>query len=182
MGYVFQNASGYWRFNPPAAIREGDTIPAGDPLRDSDGRDGVLIGLDTEGFGIAKMPTEPITTHPDRVNFATLNFPGFLRNPGSGGDIIPPTPIWAPFLTLNPTTGTLYDEEGNPWVDQTYFHGRPIFADSEIDVTIESPRASAHPHPRPRATRSRRSRSPTRCTCSSVAAATSGCWSPMTAW
>ena len=143
IGYLFHNVSGHWRFNPPAGIREGDGIAAGDPLREIDGSDGVKIGFDTEGFGVAKMPDSTITTHPDQINFANLNFPGFLRNPSEGGDIIPPTPVWSPFLQLNPTTGSLYDIDGNPWVDQTYFHGRPVFANSSITAIIEAPRASA---------------------------------------
>ena len=142
-GYVFQEVSGYWRFNPPAPIREGEGLPAGDPLRDSDGQDGVLIGLDTEGFGAAKMPEGSITTHPNQQNFAELEFPGFLRNPSNGGDIIPPTPKWSPFLVLNPETGTLKSPDGRWWVDQTYFHGRPVYPGESIEASVEAPRASA---------------------------------------
>jgi len=141
LGYVFQNVSGYWRFNPPEAIRAGDRIPAGQPLRDVDGVDGVRIGLDTEAFGVANMPEGPITTHPDQERFPEVSFPGFLRNPG-GGDIIPPTPVWAPFLTLNPETGTLFDPEGRYWVDATYFHGRPVDAGASILANVEAPRAA----------------------------------------
>lgn len=141
-GYVFQNVSGYWRFNPPEAIREGDTIPAGDPLRELDSdEDGVLMSFDAEAFGVAKMPTEPITTHPNQEMFPELNFPGFLRNPSEGGDLIPPTPVWAPFLTLNPETGTLRAPDGRYWVDYTYFHGRPVDPNSSIVANIEAPRA-----------------------------------------
>ena len=141
-GYMFQGAADYWRFNPPEPIRAGDTIPAGDPLRDVDGRDGVMIGTDTEGFGVAKMPDGVITTHPNQGKFAELKFPGFLRNPGPGGDIIPPTPIWAPFLTLNPETGTLEAPDGRYWTDYTYFHGRPIDPNGSIVALVESPRAA----------------------------------------
>ena len=143
LGYLFRNVSGYWRFNPPAGIREGDTLPAGDPLRDGAGEDGVRIGLDTAGFGTAKMPTAPITTHPNRERFAEINFPGFLRNPSDGGDIIPPTPVWAPFLTLNPETGTLKAPDGSYWVDQTYFHGAPVAPGTSLVAEVEAPRASA---------------------------------------
>ncbi len=142
-GYLFRKVSGYWRFNPPAAIRAGATLPAGDPLRDGAGDDGVRIGLNTAGFGIAKMPDGPITTHPNRAQFAEVRFPGFLRNPGAGGDIIPPTPVWAPFLTLNPETGTLKSPDGSWWVDQTYFHGQPIQPGQSLVAEIEAPRASA---------------------------------------
>lgn len=143
LGYLYRNVSGYWRFNPPAAIRVGNTLPAGDPLRDGAGSDGVRIGLDTPGFGIARMPEGPITTHPNRAQFAEVRFPGFLRNPGAGGDIIPPTPVWAPFLTLNPETGTLQAPDGSWWVDQTYFHGMPVPPGGSIIAEIEAPRASA---------------------------------------
>ncbi len=142
-GYLFRNVSGYWRFNPPAGIREGDLIEAGDPLRDEDGEDGVKISFDAEAFGVAKMPEEPITTHPDQENFAELNFPGFLRNPTDKGDIIPPTPIWSPFLALNPITGDLKTPDGRWWVDDTYLHGSPVAPLSSITPIIEAPRAAA---------------------------------------
>jgi len=143
-GYVFESASDYWRFNPPEPIRAGDLIEAGDPLRELDGSDGVLIGTDTEGFGVAHMPDEPITTHPDQENFGELNFPGFLRNPTSeGGDIIPPTPVWAPFLALNPVTGTLFTPDGEYWTNETYLHGRPVMPGESIVALVEGPRAAA---------------------------------------
>lgn len=141
-GYIFQGASSQWRFNPPEAIREGKGLPAGDPLADSDGADGVLIGTDTEGFGVAKMPIDAILTHPDQASFAELSHPGFLRNPGAGGDIIPPTPAWAPFLVQNPVTGTLKSPDGTWWVDETYFHGRPVYPGQSITANVEAPRAS----------------------------------------
>ena len=140
-GYLFRNVSGYWRFNPPPPIRAGATLPAGDPLRDGAGADGVRMGLDTQGYGIAKMPEGPITTHPNQAQFPEVRFPGFLRNPGSGGDIIPPTPVWAPFLALNPETGTLKAPDGSWWVDQTYLHGTPIAPGQSIVAEIEAPRA-----------------------------------------
>jgi len=144
LGYLFKGASDYWRFNPPAGIRQGDGLPAGDPLRDADGQDGVKIGVDTEAFGVGKMPAGEITTHPDQGKFPTLQFPGFLRNPlSNGGDIIPPTPKWGPFLVLNPETGTLKGPDGNWWVDQTYFHGRPVLPGESIVANVEAPRAGA---------------------------------------
>ena len=87
------------------------------------------------------MPDEPITTHPNQEKFAELKFPGFLRNPTEGGDIIPPTPVWAPFLTINPKTGTLQAPDGSYWTDSTFFHGRPIAPNSAIIASIEAPRA-----------------------------------------
>ncbi len=142
-GYIFKRVSGYWRFNPPAKIREGANIPAGDPLRDADGEDGVLISFDAEAFGVAKMPKGAIITHPYSDTFPELRFPGFLRNPNGGGDIIPPTRIWAPFLTMNPETGTLKAPDGRYWVDYTYFHGRPVDGNSSITANVEAPRAGA---------------------------------------
>ena len=89
------------------------------------------------------MPAGSITTHPDQEKFAELEFPGFLRNPSNGGDIIPPTPKWNPFLVLNPETGTLKTPDGRWWVDQTYFHGRPVYPGESIEANVEAPRASA---------------------------------------
>jgi hypothetical protein len=143
-GYVFQGASEYWRFNPPEPIRAGELIEAGEPLREMDGSDGVMIGTDTEGFGVAHMPTGPITTHPDQEHFAEVTFPGFLRNPSiEGGDIIPPTPVWSPFLALNPDTGTIFAPDGSYWTNETYLHGRPVFPGDSITAIVEGPRASA---------------------------------------
>lgn len=148
-GYLYRNVSGYFRFNPPDAIRAGagalaELIPAGQPLRDDDGQDGVKIGQDTEGYGIAKMPSEPILTHPNQARFSELNFPGFLRNPHpEGGDIIPATPIWGPFLFFHPETGALKGPDGQWWVDQTYVHGRPVSPNASIVVNIEPARSSA---------------------------------------
>ncbi len=143
-GYVFKNVSGHWRFSPPPPIRagEGDHLPeAGDPLRDADGIDGVLMGLDTEAFGIAKMPEDPPYNHPNEA-LRDVAFPGFLQNPGSGGDIIPPTPRWIPFLAVHPQTGKLTAPDGSWWVNQTYLHGRPVPPSSAIEAHIEAPRAS----------------------------------------
>lgn len=149
LGYVFKNVSGHWRFSPPAPIRAGegrlvDLLPPGTPLSETDGSEGVMMGLDTEAFGVAKMPMEPITVHPDQENFANQNFPGFLRNPNpDGGDLIPPTPPWKPYLWLHPETGTLKAPDGSWWVDQTYMHGRPVPPNSSIVANVESPRAGA---------------------------------------
>ena len=142
-GYVFRNVTGYWRFNPPAVIREGPTIMAGNPLRDEDGKHGVLISHDAEAFGVAKMPLASISTHPNQEAFPKINHPGFLKNPGEGGDIIPPTPVWMPFLSHHPETGTLWDPDGKYWVDQTYLHGRPVPANGSIVANVEAPRAGA---------------------------------------
>ena len=143
-GYIYQGASDYWRFNPPEPIRAGDLVEAGDPLREMDGTDGVLIGTDTEGFGVAHMPEGPITTHPNQETFPEVTFPGFLRNPTEeGGDIIPPTPVWLPFLALHPVTGTLFAPDGTFWVNDTYLHGRPIMPGTSIVAFVEGPRAAA---------------------------------------
>ncbi len=144
-GYVFKNTTGYFRFDPPEPIRAGEIgdfkIEAGEPLKEADGSDGVLISFDAEAFGTAKMPSDVITTHPDQENRPELTYPGFLKNPSSGGDIIPPTPVWMPFLAMHPETGTLKDPDGNWWVDQTYLHGRPVFGKGSIVANIEAPRA-----------------------------------------
>ena len=92
---------------------------------------------------MARMHESSIATHPNQQEFAGLEFPGFLRNPSSGGDIIPPTPKWSPFLVLNSETGTLKAPDGRWWVDQTYFHGRPVYPGESIEANVEAPRASA---------------------------------------
>jgi len=128
-------------------------------------KQGLTIGRRTEGFGFAKMcdhnkhvtnfcPTDLSMFHPLNIkNFNTdknvndaLYFPTFLINPDkNGGDIIPPTPAWEPFLYLSPKNGTIYidpeDKQKGFWVDLTYAHGKPVAAMDNIEVNIEMPRA-----------------------------------------
>ncbi len=130
---------------------------------------GLVIGQTTEGFGVANMcPDAPPGFCPDDLSAynwrgkknwpapndpsvpkTELRFPPFLRNPNQveGGDIIPPTWPWKPFLWLNPKNGTIYmdpeDKSKGYWADQTYSHGAPIFAGEDIILSIEMPRSAA---------------------------------------
>ncbi len=172
LGYQYSASrrNGDFRFNPPGFIITdvGEEPPF--PLREEDGTDGLLIGQLTEGYGLAKMcdadeyplgefcardlaPYNPNgvynqDTDGDGVN-DQLWFPPFLRNPNAteGGDIIPPTPAWKPFLWLNPNNGTLYIDPADPsqgyWADLTYAHGAPLYAGQSLNATIEAPRGSA---------------------------------------
>ncbi|MGR3178111.1 MAG: hypothetical protein ACUZ8E_08655 [Candidatus Anammoxibacter sp.] len=129
--------------------------------------EGLIIGQKTEGFGVAKMcdhinhagmfcENDLSRLHPlnirnvdtdlDGIN-DKLYFPTFLINPNkNGGDIIPPTTAWEPFLYLSPENGTIYidpdDVKKGYWTDLTYAHGRPVYAMDNIEVNIEMPRAS----------------------------------------
>lgn len=161
---------GDFRFSPPPFIIESIEQPSEFPLKDEDGLPGLVLGQTTEGTGIAKMcgqdPLGAFCTrdfsayNPNGVfNFPApanpaipkteLRFPPFLRNPNAsaGGDIIPPTPAWKPFLWLSPENGTLLidvdDESKGYWADLTYAHGAPVFALDSITATVEAPRASA---------------------------------------
>lgn len=161
-----------WRFNPPKTVigTTGDpTTPSSQKLAEADGTEGLIVGTETEGWGRAKMCShddhppdefceEDVSDiHPKGVvNVDTdgdgekdaLWFPPFLRTPAEkGGDIIPPNPAWQPFLSLNPDNGTLFIDPADPskgyWADETYVHGRPVFATDDITTTVEMPRASA---------------------------------------
>jgi hypothetical protein len=170
-GYQFSssNRGGDFRFNPPQFIIGTHATPSAFRFKEIDGSEGLLIGQHTEGYGIAKMcsadefplgefcsrdigPFNPngvynVDTDGDGVN-DQLWFPPFLRNPDpdAGGDAIPPTPAWKPFLWINPNNGTLYidpdDHSKGYWADLTYAHGRPIAPGTMLDATIEAPRAS----------------------------------------
>lgn len=168
--YSAQARGGDFRFNPPPFIIESVEHPSPDRLRDADGQPGLVIGQLTEGYGMAKMCSADefpipgfcardvsafnpsgarnIDTDGDGVN-DVLWFPPFLRNPNpaAGGDIIPPTPAWKPFLWINPNNGTLFldpdDPEAGFWADLTYSHGTPVPAGGSLDATVEAPRAAA---------------------------------------
>ncbi len=171
-GYQFSaaNRDGDFRFNPPPFVIGTHDAPTPFRLKETDGTDGLLVGQHTEGFGVAKMcshadhplggfcETDISAFNPNGVyNVDTdgdgendvLWFPPFLRNPDpdAGGDAIPPTPAWKPFLWINPNNGTLLNDPGDPsqgyWADQTYSHGRPIAAGGMLVANIEAPRASA---------------------------------------
>lgn len=160
---------GDFRFNPPPAIIGSAEEPAPNPLRESDGTPGIVLGQLTEGYGFAKVCSnaqfapgsfceEDISRfNPDNVKNVDTNgdgvpdvlwFPPFLRNPNAnGGDIIPPTPAWKPFLFLNPHNGSLFINPKNPslgyWADLTYAHGAPIKAGASLNANIEAARGSA---------------------------------------
>ena len=169
-GYQYSEAArkGDFIFNPPPFIIQSEEDPSPQRLREEDGTEGLVIGQLTEGYGLARMcshETHPIgefceqdvsafnphgilnrDTDGDGVNDA-LWFPPFLRNPNpKGGDIIPPTPAWKPFLWINPSNGTLFIDPDNPsngyWADLTYAHGAPIPEGASLDAQIESARAS----------------------------------------
>lgn len=159
---------GDFRFSPPPFIVSDDPPPF--PLRDADGEPGLVLGQFTEGMGIAQMcPDDPpgfctadfgpfnpngVLNWPGpgdpTVPKTELRFPPFLRNPAQGqfgaGDIIPPTGAWEHFLFFNPHTGSLYIDENDKskgyWVDLTFQHGRPVFANGSIVASVELPRAS----------------------------------------
>lgn len=157
-GYRFTTTSGdnTWRFDPPEKIIGTADDPAAETLREADDTDGLLVGRQTEQFGVAQMPAGDLSHyHPrgltnmdvDGDGDEELVFPTFLRNPAdSGGDIIPPTPLWKPFWFLSPENGTLFkngtDRSGGYWIDETYAQGRPVDANGDITATIEGPRAA----------------------------------------
>lgn len=115
---------------------------------------GVVIGTETPGFGNAQMPTSDLSGfHPDGlVNVDTdgdglpdqLLFPDWLQNPSTGGDLIPTTPLWKPFLYLNPGNGTIWidplDHGLGLWADLTYAFGEPIAAGVDTSFTMRRPR------------------------------------------
>ena len=168
--YSAEYRGGDFRFNPPPFIIGSVDHPSLQRLKESDGSDGLLIGRATEAFGVAKMcshanhplggfcETDISAFNPNGAkNIDTdgdgtpdvLWFPPFLRNPDSqsGGDIIPPTPAWKPFLWINPNNGTLLIDPADPsqgyWADLTFAHGRPVPAGGSLNARIEAPRASA---------------------------------------
>ncbi len=134
-------------------------------------KSGLVIGTTTEGWGVAKLcPDSPTgfceedfaqyhwrglknwpAPNDPSVPKTQLRFPPFLRNPDqvspNAGDIIPPTWVWKPFLWINPHNGTLYNDPNDHskgyWADQTYSHGRPLWAGEDKVITIEMPRAAA---------------------------------------
>jgi len=170
-GYQWSLAArgGDFRFNPPNFAIATEEQPSAFPLKDEDGLPGIVLGQTTEGTGVAKMCsndplgtfcTSDISQHNPNGAFnfpapadpsvpkTQLRFPPFLRNPNAvaGGDILPPTPAWKPFLYLSPENGTLFndpnDESQGYWVDLTYAHGVPIYAQDSLNANIEAPRAS----------------------------------------
>jgi hypothetical protein len=157
-GYRFSTATGdnTWRFDPPKKIVGTASDPSSQRLHESDGTRGLRIGQQTDGFGVATMPSGDLSdAHPrgltnvdiDGDGTEELAFPPFLRNPDTaGGDVIPPTPLWAPFLFLDPNNGTLFqngtDGSDGYWIDETYAQGRPVAAGESVTATVEGARAA----------------------------------------
>ena len=108
------------------------------PIQDSASKTG-RSGLPSISLKNWPEPSDP------NVPKTELRFPPFLRNPNAeqGGDIIPPTGPWKPFLFINPDNGMLLNSfsQGH-WVDGTYAHGRPIEAGENLELSIEMPRAA----------------------------------------
>lgn len=147
----------------PVDLRGGDFVvrPANDWMgvpgkySESGFPDGLRIGATTPGFGLAKMPAGDLKAfHPDGyVNFDSdhdlipdqLVFPDWMRNPDAqGGDLIPTTPDFEPFLWLSPHNGTPWVDPQNPaagpWAARTYGFGQPVAAGADAAVTIVRPR------------------------------------------
>jgi hypothetical protein len=119
------------------------------------GLPGLRIGATTPGFGRARMPAGDLSAfHPDgMVNTDTdgdlvldsLIFPDWMRNPDlAGGDLIPTTPDFEPFLWLSPENGTPWINPANhaegPWAARTYALGEPVPAASNFSFTMVRPR------------------------------------------
>lgn len=117
--------------------------------------DGLRIGATTPGFGVARMPAGDLSAfHPDGwLNADTdgdqvydaLIFPAWMRNPATaGGDLIPTTPDFEPFLWLSPENGTPWldpaDRAAGPWAARTYGFGMPVAAGAAESFTVVRPR------------------------------------------
>jgi hypothetical protein len=116
---------------------------------------GLRIGATTPGFGTARMPAGDLSGfHPegfvnadtdgDLVNDALI-FPDWMRNPDSGGgDLIPTTPDFEPFLWLSPENGTPWldpaDRAAGPWAASTFAFGLPVPANGAAAFTLVRPR------------------------------------------
>jgi len=116
---------------------------------------GLRIGATTPGFGFAKMPVGDLKDfHPDGfVNADTNNdlildaliFPNWMRNPELlGGDLIPTSPDFEPFLWLSPENGTPWVDPGNhaagPWAARTHGFGQPVAANGAAVFSVVRPR------------------------------------------
>ncbi|MFK5956375.1 MAG: hypothetical protein QM477_08035 [Planctomycetota bacterium] len=141
-----------FRVDPPMAWL-GSTATSG---LIENGGSGVVIGTETPGFGGAKMPLSDLSAfHPDGAfntdtngdgQLNALLFPAWLRNPSaSGGDLIPSTPLWLPFLYRNPNNGTAWmdptDHALGAWIDQSFVFGEPIQANSDGFLEMRRPRS-----------------------------------------
>lgn len=150
-----------WQY--PASIRGGDFALApppswlgGAPSPGEIGGGGLVIGTTTPGYGTAKMPAGNLAAlHPlgllnrdldgDGILDALI-FPAWMRNPDlQGGDFIPATEHFEPFLYLSPANGTQWIDSNQPalgyWSDLTYAFGTPVAAGSDHVAQIVKPRA-----------------------------------------
>lgn len=162
---AFQDPDGFSRlgWTWPADLRGADFIVQVPPawlgtasgLSESGVPNGVRIGATTPGFGTARMPAGDLSGfHPDGlVNVDTdgdhvpdaLIFPDWMRNPDpAGGDLIPTTPDFEPFLWLSPENGTPWlnpaDHAQGPWAARTMAFGQPVPAAASQTLTLVRPR------------------------------------------
>jgi len=164
---AFQDPSGATRLGWlwPADLRGADFVvrvprawlgtSAG--LSESGHPGGLRIGATTPGFGVARMPAGDLSAfHPDGyVNADTdgdqipdaLIFPSWMRNPDpAGGDLIPTTPDFEPFLWLSPENGTPWVDPAQPalgpWAARTFAFGQPVPAGASQTHTVVRARYS----------------------------------------
>ena len=116
---------------------------------------GLRIGATTPGFGTAKMPGGDLKDfHPDGFVNADTNgdlildallFPNWMRNPDPlGGDLIPTSKDFEPFLWLSPANGTPWVDPANhaagPWAARSFGFGQPVVANGAAVLTVVRPR------------------------------------------
>lgn len=167
-----------WQY--PAALRGGDFVfdpprewigtpgdPSPAPLREANGAAGLVIGVTTPGYGVARVcdhaadppgswcSADLAAFNPyGELNFDSdgdgvpdqLRFPPWLRNPvAAGGDLIPATRAWEPFLYLNPANGSIYLDPARPedglWSERSFAFGAPIAAGTALNAEILAKRA-----------------------------------------
>ncbi len=160
--YPAAERGGDFVFDPPQDWIGTPAAPSALPLRESGGARGLLIGQTTPGYGEARVcdhagdppgswcSTDLAALNPyGALNYDSdgdgvddqLRFPPWLRNPGpSGGDLIPATPAWEPFLYLNPANGTPYLDPARPrdglWSDRSFAFGAPLAAGANLAVEV----------------------------------------------
>lgn len=153
-------------FDPPTEWIGKPGAPSALPLREANGAAGLLLGTVTPGYGTARVcdhPNDPpgswcsqdlAAFNPyGELNFDSdgdgvddqLRFPAWLRNPDpAGGDLIPSTLAWEPFLYLNPSNGTVWLDPANPddglWADRSYAFGEPVPAASSANLEVVAKR------------------------------------------
>ena len=160
--YDAAERGGDFVFDPPQEWIGTASAPSGLPLQEANGGQGLVIGARTPGYGVAKICDHgnhppgswcsvdlgPLNPYGE-LNFDSdndgvddqLRFPPWLRNPDpAGGDLIPGTLAWEPFLYLNPVNGTPYLDPANPddglWADLSYAFGQPLEAGADTSVEV----------------------------------------------